>query len=156
MLIFNGENNQRPLSQPLNTPSWSSISTSVNNCFKSLFVISIGFDCVWRNLTTFMSNGKAAGEILSRQVFNLESNCMKRSIQNCCLGWWCFCYNKIFDPISFLLFLCHEFVNFEVITFLREKEIIKFFNFDFTLGLSPMAISLPFTGVQISYINFTL
>ena len=41
-------------------------------------------------------------------------------------------------------------------TFLREKEIIEFFNFDFSLGLLPVAVSLPFTGVQISYVKFIL
>ena len=56
-----------------------------------------GFDCVWPNLTTFVCNRKAAGDFLRRQFFNLESNRMKRSIQNCCLGRWCFCHTKIFD-----------------------------------------------------------
>ena len=41
-------------------------------------------------------------------------------------------------------------------TFLGEKEIIVCFNFDFSLGLSPVAVSLPFNGVRISYVKFTL
>ena len=57
---------------------------------------------------------------------------------------------------GFLSLLFFGFVNFEVMTFLREKEIIEFFNFDFSLGLSPVAVNLPFTGVQISYVKFIL